>query len=95
VDDELVVVAYQNDRLIQTVMDVRETRLKQINPGEVLIIKKDGDVSTQMVRYRINADPVLLNESIFHGAATKIFTVNGSSWGGYWLPRSSSRLIMI
>ncbi len=49
VDDEIVVVASERP-VIQTVMDVRGDQVKQINPGEVLIIKKDGDVSTQMVR---------------------------------------------
>lgn len=49
VDDEIVVVASERP-VIQTVMDVRGDQVKQISPGEVLIIKKNGDVSTQMVR---------------------------------------------
>ena len=49
VDDEIVVVASERP-VIQTVMDVRGDQVKQINPGEVLIVKKNGDVSTQMVR---------------------------------------------
>jgi amidophosphoribosyltransferase len=49
VDDEIVVVASERP-VIQTVMDVKGDQVKQVSPGEVLIIKKDGDVSTQMVR---------------------------------------------
>lgn len=49
VDDEIVVVASERP-VIQTVMDVKGDQVKQVNPGEVLIIKKNGDVSTQMVR---------------------------------------------
>lgn len=49
VDDEIAVVASERP-VIQTVMDVKGDQVKQINPGEVLIIKKDGEVSTQMIR---------------------------------------------
>ncbi|MEL7585451.1 MAG: amidophosphoribosyltransferase [Prolixibacteraceae bacterium] len=49
VDDEIVVVASERP-VIQTVMDVKDDQVKEVNPGEVLIIKKNGDVSTQMVR---------------------------------------------
>jgi amidophosphoribosyltransferase len=48
-DDEIVVVASERP-VIQTVMDVKGDQVNQINPGEVLIIKQNGDVSTQMVR---------------------------------------------
>ena len=48
-DDEIVVVASERP-VIQTVMDVKGEHVKQINPGEALIIKKNGDVSTQIVR---------------------------------------------
>ncbi len=49
VDDEVVVVASERP-VIQTVMNVSGDLVKQINPGEALIIKKDGSVSSQMVR---------------------------------------------
>ena len=49
VDDEVVVVASERP-VIQTVMDVPGDQVKQINPGEALIIKKTGDVSSRMFR---------------------------------------------
>ena len=49
IDDEIVVVASERP-VIQTVMDVREEDVKEINPGDALIIKKDGEVFTQRVR---------------------------------------------
>ncbi|MCW0482512.1 amidophosphoribosyltransferase [Gaoshiqia sediminis] len=49
IDDEIVVVASERP-VIQTVMNVKGDDVKQINPGEALIIKKDGSVSSQMVR---------------------------------------------
>jgi amidophosphoribosyltransferase len=49
VDEEIVVVASERP-VIQTVMNVKGDQVKQINPGEVLIVKKNGEVSTQMVR---------------------------------------------
>ncbi len=49
VDDEIVVVASERP-VIQTVMNVKGEQVKQINPGEVLIVKKNGEVSTEMVR---------------------------------------------
>ncbi len=49
IDDEVVVVASERP-VIQTVMDVKGEDVHQIKPGEALIIKKDGSVSTQIVR---------------------------------------------
>ncbi|WP_423130449.1 amidophosphoribosyltransferase [Gaoshiqia sp. Z1-71] len=49
IDDEIVVVASERP-VIQTVMNVKGDQVKQINPGEALIVKKDGHVSTQMIR---------------------------------------------
>ena len=49
VDDEVVVVASERP-VIQTVMNVKGSDVHQIKPGEALIIKKDGSVSTSIVR---------------------------------------------
>ncbi|MCD6355131.1 MAG: amidophosphoribosyltransferase [Prolixibacteraceae bacterium] len=48
-DDEMVVVASERP-VIQTVMDVHANDVKEIGPGEALIIKKDGLISNQMIR---------------------------------------------
>ncbi|WP_321287318.1 amidophosphoribosyltransferase [uncultured Sunxiuqinia sp.] len=48
-DDEIAVVASERP-VIQTVMDVRSDQVKEIKPGEALIIKRSGDVSRQMIR---------------------------------------------
>lgn len=48
-DDEIVVVASERP-VIQTVMDIHVDEVKEINPGEALIIKNDGQVSAEMVR---------------------------------------------
>lgn len=48
-DDEIVVVASERP-VIQTVMNVKDSQVHQVKPGEALIIKKDGSVSTQIVR---------------------------------------------
>ena len=47
-DDEVVVVASERP-VIQTVFDVDIDDVKEIQPAHALIIKKDGDVSTQEV----------------------------------------------
>ncbi|MFV0289380.1 MAG: amidophosphoribosyltransferase [Mangrovibacterium sp.] len=49
IDDEVVVVASER-AVIQTVMDVQADDVHEINPGEALIIRKDGSVSFEMVR---------------------------------------------
>ena len=49
IDDEIVVVASERP-VIQTVMNVKDSDVKEVNPGEALIIKKNGDVSTQLIR---------------------------------------------
>lgn len=48
-DDEIVVVASERP-VIQTVMDVNANQVKEIKPGEAMIIKRNGEVSHQMVR---------------------------------------------
>jgi amidophosphoribosyltransferase len=48
-DDEIVVVASERP-VIQTVMNVRVGEVNEINPGEALIIKKDGHISKELIR---------------------------------------------
>jgi amidophosphoribosyltransferase len=48
-DDEIVVVASERP-VIQTVMNVRADDVNEVKPGEALIIKKDGSVSSKMIR---------------------------------------------
>jgi amidophosphoribosyltransferase len=48
-DDEIVVVASERP-VIQTVMNVRSDAVNEVKPGDALIIKKDGSVSTKMIR---------------------------------------------
>lgn len=48
-DDEIVVVASERP-VIQTVMNVKYESVTEIKPGEALIVKKDGSVSTKMIR---------------------------------------------
>jgi amidophosphoribosyltransferase len=48
-DDEIVVVASER-AVIQTVMDVSVSDVKEIRPGEALIVKKDGWISNEMIR---------------------------------------------
>ncbi|WP_299580759.1 amidophosphoribosyltransferase [uncultured Sunxiuqinia sp.] len=48
-DDEIVVVASERP-VIQTVMDVKAEQVQEIKPGEAMIIKRNGEVSHEMVR---------------------------------------------
>lgn len=48
-DDEIVVVASERP-VIQTVMNVTANSIKEINPGEALIIKRDGTFSSEEIR---------------------------------------------
>lgn len=48
-NDEIVVAASERP-VIQTVMNVRYTEVKEIDPGYGLIVKKDGDIHYGMVR---------------------------------------------
>lgn len=48
-DDEVVIVASERP-VIQTVMNVQWDKVHEINPGEALIIKKDGSIRTEMIR---------------------------------------------
>ncbi len=48
-DEEIVVIASERP-VIQTVMNVRHDDVKEIAPGEALIVKKSGEVKREMVR---------------------------------------------
>ena len=48
-NDEIVVVASERP-VIQTVMNVHVGEVNEINPGEALIVKKDGRVSKELIR---------------------------------------------
>ena len=48
-DDEIVVVASERP-VIQTVMDIHYDQVQEINPGEALIIKKDGHITRDVIR---------------------------------------------
>lgn len=48
-DDEILVVASERP-VIQTVMNVHAYEVNEVNPGEALIVKKDGWVSKEMIR---------------------------------------------
>jgi amidophosphoribosyltransferase len=48
-DEEIVVVASERP-VIQTVMDINHNQVKEINPGDALIIRKNGLVSQEMIR---------------------------------------------
>lgn len=48
-DDEIVVVASERP-VIQTVMNVRVDEVREVNPGEALVIKKDGRIMRDMIR---------------------------------------------
>lgn len=48
-DDEIVVVASERP-VIQTVMDIHYDQVREVKPGEALIIKKDGRISNELIR---------------------------------------------
>jgi amidophosphoribosyltransferase len=48
-DDEIVVVASERP-VIQTVMNVKYGEVQEVNPGEVLIVKRDGRIYNEIVR---------------------------------------------
>jgi amidophosphoribosyltransferase len=48
-DDEIVVVASERP-VIQTVLNVQVSKVREIKPGEALIIKKSGLISNELIR---------------------------------------------
>jgi len=49
IDDEIVVTASERP-VIQTAMNVKEEDIKELNPGEAMIIKKDGTIKFETIR---------------------------------------------
>ena len=50
VDDEIVVLASERP-VIQTAMNMKETDVHELNPGEAMIIKKNGQVKFEQIRH--------------------------------------------
>lgn len=48
-DDEIVVVASERP-VIQTVMNVKEEQIKELDPGKVMVIKKNGNIYFDSIR---------------------------------------------
>lgn len=48
-DDEIVVVASERP-VIQTVMNIHYDQVREVKPGEALIIKKNGRISNELIR---------------------------------------------
>jgi len=48
-DDEIVVTASERP-VIQTAMNLKEEDIKELNPGEAMIIKKDGTIKFETIR---------------------------------------------
>ena len=63
-DDEVVVVASERP-VIQTVFNVDIDKVKEIDRGHALIIKKDGEVSMSRLWISFLKNLVLLKEFIF------------------------------
>ena len=49
IDDEIVVTASERP-VIQTAMNVKEEDVKELNPGEAMIIKKNGSIKFETIR---------------------------------------------
>jgi amidophosphoribosyltransferase len=52
-DEEIVVVASERP-VIQTAMNLKEEQVKEITPGEAMIIKKDGTIKFEIIREKSN-----------------------------------------
>jgi amidophosphoribosyltransferase len=48
-DDEIVVVTSERP-VIQTTLNVRIDKVKELNPGEAIIVKKDGTISFEVIK---------------------------------------------
>lgn len=48
-DDEVVVIASERP-VIQTAMNVKIGAVKEVNPGEAIIVKKDGEIQKEIIR---------------------------------------------
>lgn len=56
-DDEIVVIASERP-VIQTVMDLQVSQVKELEPGQAIIIKKNGDVKiSQILKKKPNVSP--------------------------------------
>ncbi|MEA4936271.1 MAG: amidophosphoribosyltransferase [Paludibacter sp.] len=53
VDDEIVVVASERP-VIQTAMNIKEADIQELNPGQAMIIKKNGQVNFEQIRHADN-----------------------------------------
>lgn len=72
-DDEIVVITSERP-VIQTALNVRANDIKEIAPGNAVVVRKDGSISEVPVRVPEKEDLVPLKEYIFPEVAIGIST---------------------
>lgn len=84
-DDEIVVVASERP-VIQTVMNVRYGEVQEINPGEALIVKKDGRIMTEIIRVPHQRKACSFERIYFSRGSDKDIYIERKNLGRYLAP---------
>ncbi len=67
-DDEIVVVASERP-VIQTVFNVDYEKIQEITPGHAIIVKKDGTVLDEQIRYALPLQACSFGRIYFSGGS--------------------------
>lgn len=82
-DDEIAVLASERP-VIQTALNVPFEEIKELQPGQALLISKEGKIRTSQNNKPRENRLVLSNVSIFPVAVTSIFIKKGNGWAKSW-----------
>lgn len=84
-DDEIVVIASERP-VIQTVMNVKISDVKEVNPGEAVIVKQDGRISQEIIRAPHKSKPCSFERIYFSRGSDKDIYVERKKLGRYLAP---------
>ncbi|MFA9390311.1 MAG: amidophosphoribosyltransferase [Prolixibacteraceae bacterium] len=84
-DDEIVVVASERP-VIQTVMNVKISDVKEVNPGEAVIVKKDGRISSEIIRVPHKRKACSFERIYFSRGSDKDIYIERKNLGRYLTP---------
>lgn len=84
-DDEIIVVASERP-VIQTAMNVDVDDVKELNPGQAIIIKKDGGFTLSQIRTEDKVTPCSFERIYFSRGSDKDIYEERKQLGGLLLP---------
>ena len=77
--DEVIVVASERP-VIQTVFDLPVTEVKELMPGQSIVVKRNGNMKVSTIHPAVEVTPCSFEQIYFSREVIAIFITNGRNW---------------